>query len=250
MLRHEKDGLAYYSFPILDSQPRLRHMVLAGHGPGGGSQDLSFDGDGKDRALGILKAAGEALGLPPPAPLGQIHGDRLLALRKGEENDPSEGERPRQGYDAVMGWPGQGLMVRLADCQGIILYHPESDTLALAHSGWRGSALDIIGKTVKAMERERGADPKGIIACVSPSIGPCCMEFRDWKSLLPEEAWAFLGEGDHMDFWAMTAMQLERAGIRKENTEMARTCTRCDPNFFSHRRGDKGRFGVIAGVLP
>jgi copper oxidase (laccase) domain-containing protein len=75
------------------------------------------------------------------------------------------------------------------------------------------------------------------------------MEFRDWRALLPEGIWGYrVGGGDRFDFWALTRDQLLAAGVRDENIEIAGVCTRCSPGFFSHRRGDLGRFAVMAGV--
>jgi copper oxidase (laccase) domain-containing protein len=99
------------------------------------------------------------------------------------------------------------------------------------------------------MKIKRKSDPKGMHAGVSPSIGPCCMEFKGWRELLPEWAWAFKGKGCRMDFWAMTVEQLKEAGLKEENIELSGVCTMCGSGFFSHRRGDSGRFGVMAGVV-
>jgi YfiH family protein len=249
MIRHESDGFVYHTFEILGPHPSLRHAVLTGSGPGGTHLDLSLEGGRDARGFGASRAAAEALGLPPPAILGQVHGNRILALKEREEYQPHNLATLRVGYDALIGWPGQSLLVRLADCQGIIIFHPGTKALALVHSGWRGSAQNIIGKTVRLLERGRGADPAGMIACVAPSIGPCCMEFKDWRSQLPDWIEGYARERDHLDFWALSLSQLKEAGVREENIELSGVCNRCQPGFFSYRRGEAARFGLLAGIV-
>jgi YfiH family protein len=250
MLRHELDGLAYYTFGILEGHPSLRHAVFSSSGPGGRPFNLSFSKGPKDEVLRNLDAARGVLGLPPVSLVNQAHGDRALVLKRREVYAPKSAEEQRGGYDALVGFPGQTLMVKLADCQGAILFHPPTLALAVVHSGWRGSVQNILGKTVAVLQKKRGAVPCEILACVSPSIGPCCMEFRDWETLLPGWAREYVRDGDHVDFWEMSKRQLLDAGLMEDNIEIASVCTKCTPGFYSHRRGDEGRFGVMAGVLP
>ncbi|MDR3155180.1 MAG: polyphenol oxidase family protein [Deltaproteobacteria bacterium] len=251
MQRHSPPGLPpYWTFDLLRDVPGLLHGVFTRQGPdGAGDFNLSFGNGDAETALKNLRAAEAALGLGQASFLNQAHGDGLLELAPGESCSPQSPEEMREGFDGLIGGRGQALMVKLADCQGIVLYAPDSESLAVVHSGWRGSRLDIAGKAVRELARLRGAVPEKMLACVSPSIGPCCMEFRGWREELPESLWGYRDpRGDRFDFWSLTRDQLLAAGLAPENVEIAGICTRCTGEFFSHRRGDRGRFAVMAGL--
>lgn len=41
------------------------------------------------------------------------------------------------------------LMVRFADCQGVLMFDPVARVIAAVHSGWRGNVQNIIGQAVQ-----------------------------------------------------------------------------------------------------
>ena len=62
------------------------------------------------------------------------------------------------------------IMVKVADCQGILLYDPTTHSVATVHSGWRSSCLNIIGKTVKRMQDFFGSSPADLLACINNDL--------------------------------------------------------------------------------
>jgi YfiH family protein len=250
MRKLETGGVEYYAFENLSAIPSLRHAVLTRRGPGGAEWTMSFSSPaGGGLAAESLRAVERAFGTGPVSIIGQVHGDEALLLEPGEVYGPKSPEEMREGYDAIIGTRGQTLMVRLADCQGIILADPERGLVAAVHSGWRGSALNIAGKAVARLAG-MGSSPNRILAGIGPSLGPCCAEMVNYRKELPPGLWAFKADKpDHFDFWAMTRHQLERAGVPSENIETAGICTKCHPDFYSYRRGDAGRFGILAGAI-
>jgi YfiH family protein len=168
-----------------------------------------------------------------------------------EEKDVCQPQGPKEvpdGYDALAARGTQTLMVRLADCQGIIIYDPASRTVALVHSGWRGSVQNIAGKTVLALAEKYSLNPGTFVAAVSPSLGPCCAEFIHYRDELPESFWEYKDEKDRFDFPAITKSQLVGAGLKPNNIELSGICTKCGPDFYSYRRKETGRFAVLAAV--
>ena len=69
--------------------------------------------------------------------------------------------------------PGTAIVVFTADCTPILLHDPVTGAVGAAHAGWRGTASAIGAKTVEAMGREFGCDPKNIRAAIGPNIGFC-----------------------------------------------------------------------------
>jgi YfiH family protein len=196
-----------------------------------------------------LRRAEAALGLPPAAFVRQTHSADILLVRPEDDYRPRFPEEARPGYDALLApAPGVALLVKVADCQAVLLYDPAARILALAHSGWRGSAQNILGRVVAAMT-EAGALANRIKAAISPSLGPCCAEFTNHRAELPPDFRPFMVRENYFDFWAISRRQLTRAGLADENIETAGICTRCSPEFYSYRRGDLWpRFGFLAGV--
>ena len=250
------DGLKWYEFAGLAAHPELRHGVftrLGGvSGPEGRELSLAFnETDPPGNVTTNLGRAEAALGLNPAAFVRQTHGAEILVVRPGDGYRPRAPEETRSGYDALLApAPGVALLVKVADCQAVLLYDPVSRALALVHSGWRGSVQNILGRAVAALA-ETGAPPARLKAAVSPSLGPCCAEFVNHRTELPPDFRPFMVRENFFDFWAISRSQLTAAGLKEENIEVAGICTRCSPEFYSYRRGDKWpRFGFLAGVRP
>ena len=248
------NGLKWYEFPGLAVHPELAHGVFTRQGgvsgPGGGELSLAFnETDSPENVAANLGRAERALNLPPAAFVTQTHGAEILVVRPGDAYHPRVPEEARPGYDALLApVPGVALLVKVADCQAVLLYDPESRALALVHSGWRGSGRNILGRTVAALA-EIGARPARLKAAISPSLGPCCAEFVNHQTELPPEFKPFMVRENHFDFWAVSRGQLTGAGLKEENIETAGICSRCSPEFYSYRRGDIWpRFGFLAGV--
>jgi YfiH family protein len=191
-----------------------------------------------------------ALGFPSLVYARQSHGDKILILRDQPNIDPSM-PYPFHSVDGfVTRLTDLPVMVKVADCQAILLYEPNRRVAAATHTGWRGSVQNIVGKTVQLMEATFNCRPRDIIAAIGPSLGPCCAEFRNWRRELPARFARFrLGE-DYFDFWAITRRQLLEAGLPDENIETAGLCTRCNPEVFYSYRGERqtGRFAAVIAI--
>ena len=75
------------------------------------------------------------------------------------------------GVDALFtSLPQVCVSVSTADCVPILLYAPDTKTVAAIHAGWRGTVLQIAAKTVRQMSRETGCNPELIQAAIGPSI--------------------------------------------------------------------------------
>ena len=168
----------------------------------------------------------------------QIHGDRIM------EVDERPDELPQ--CDAfITKQKDLPIMVKIADCQGILIYDPTTHSAAAVHSGWRSSALNILGKAVRRMQEVFGSSPADLLAAISPSLGPCCATFSDPKRELPAFCYPFIGDDNHVDFWSLSITQLQAAGVPPDHIELSGQCTKCQPGFLSYRKGDSGRMGVF-----
>lgn len=209
------------------------------------------NGDSNGAVLENLTRVKEAAGVESVVSSNQVHGDSVYfideeAAKKLENRPPTLVAPPTDALATNLS--GLGLLIKIADCQSILLVDPRSRIIANIHSGWRGSVLNIAGSAVRRLERF-GLNPAATLAAVSPSLGPCCAEFVNYKGEIPEKFWPFRVGPLHFDFWAVTRSQLTAAGLSDENIEFAAKCTVCGKSeFFSYRgEGETGRMASIIG---
>ena len=184
----------------------------------------------------------------------QTHGSNIYCLKEQLTADCEV-----EDYDALItNQTGVALMVQTADCQPILLYDPISSVAGSVHSGWRGSVQNILGRTIAAMMSGFGSRPENIRAIIGPSLGPCCAEFVNFSTELPESFTQYRIREFHFDFWAISRDQLQEAGLRPGNIEVSGVCTACSKDYFSYRRavktgtGTTGRLAsaILLGALP
>ncbi len=219
----------------------------------GGESEAPFDslnvsfgvGDEPARVRGNRQRIKKALNLSSLLSSRQVHQDQVLVLDRRPE-----GDFEADGFDALItNQRGIGLMIQQADCQAVFLADPACRAVGICHVGWRGSVANIIGKTIAALEGHFGVHPGHLLAAVSPSLGPCCAEFVNYRLELPESFWTFRDAANHFDFWSISRMQLQDAGVHPKNISIAGVCTVCDPGYFSYRREkNTGRFASVLAM--
>lgn len=181
----------------------------------------------------------------------QVHGDRVqlideALLGSAEKCGPTLITAPADAL--VTHLKEVGLLIKVADCQAVFLADPGRQVIANVHCGWRGSVNGLLFKVVRIMREHYGCRPEDLLAAVSPSLGPCCAQFRNYRDELPPNFWDFQAKPEYFDFWAITRWQLHRAGLRRENIEAAERCTVCESDrYFSYRA--QGTTGRMAAVL-
>ena len=158
--------------------------------------------------------------------------------------------------------PGTALMIFTADCTPILLHDPVTGAVGAVHAGWRGTAMDIAGKTVRKMQTAFGCKPEDLCAAIGPNIGFCCFE-TDGE--VPKAMCETFGaaaekwirpskEKYYVNLKAINALALSRAGVK--NIEISEACTMCSHDtFWSHRythgnRGSQGAIIVCKEVMP
>ncbi|WP_073040801.1 peptidoglycan editing factor PgeF [Desulfacinum infernum] len=258
----ESNGLQPLQWAALASLPGLIHGVFTRRGgvsrPPYDSLNTAFgNGDHPDAVARNLGRIASHTGLTTLAAVRQVHGDRVAVV--DEAFLARCDRRDHQGFSLFVGpeadalataLPRVGLLVRIADCQAVFLADPEKRVIANVHSGWRGSAADILGKTVALLTERFGCRPESLVAAVSPSLGPCCAEFRHFEKELPPSFWKFQVRPTYFDFWAISRSQLTAAGLRPENIHLAGQCTVCHPDlYFSYRRDRvTGRLAAVIAL--
>lgn len=231
MLKKKKNDLRWLEFELLQCFPEVKHAIFL-NPPLGEKTFL----ENSEKALEVLQ-------LKECARLIQCHG--------GEVHEVAQGGL-FENYDALMTAKKEvGLLIRHADCQAALLYDPIHHVLANVHCGWRGSVLNLYGKVIAKMNERYGSQAEDLIVCIGPSLGPEAAEFKHYQSELPETFWPFQVKPLYFDFWEISRMQLEQAGVPEEQIEIAEICTfASEKECFSYRR-NKNTFhhGTLAAIV-
>jgi polyphenol oxidase len=226
------------------------HAVLTRHGGVSSGPWASLNvgfgsGDREENVRENRRRLKQALGLATLVSCRQVHGRAVRVV----EQLPA-GDLEVDGFDAlVTDIPGIALMIQQADCQAVLLHDPIRRAVGIAHSGWRGSAVNIIGAVIETMITAYGTSPRELSAAISPSLGPCCAEFVNYRQELPLPFHGYQVRPRFFDFWAISRDQLQAAGVRPDRIETAGLCTVCCRDFFSYRRERvTGRFASVIGL--
>jgi len=137
-----------------------------------------------------------------------------------------------------------------ADCVPIIMYAADIEAIAAIHSGWKGTAKRIAGKTVKKLT-EMGANPKSIYAAIGPCIGKCCYEVSGDVALqFNKKHYTEKPDGKYMlDLQQANFDIIADAGVTAGNISVSDICTRCHNDLFFSHRGQGGTSGTLGGII-
>lgn len=250
--RQDPAILPRFHFQGLSRWKGLRHAVFTRLGgvspPPFFSLNVSCGaGDQPGHVLENLSRIRESMGGRELVFMNQVHGKESLLLRSGSAGCPpgSDGDALITDRDDI------ALMVKQADCQGVVLYEPVARVVAVVHCGWRGSVLNILGSVVRRMVSEFPCSRDRILAAVGPSLGPCCAEFTTHREIFPEGFRSFMVRENHFDLWGVSRSQLLEAGLRDGNIEIAGVCTRCRTDLYFSYRAERltGRFATVAMLV-
>lgn len=255
--------LSPLAFDLLSGFPELVHGVFSRRG---GVSRAPFDslnlgfstGDDRDAVKENRRRVLDSLGLGRAFFLNQVHGNDIFALDR-DTAAPDLFWKPDRPIPAmqvaadgvVANVTDLGLVIQVADCQSVMLYDPGKRVIANVHAGWRGSIRDIPGHCVDIMVQRFGSDPGDIRAGISPSLGPCCGEFVNFRDEIPQRFWQYKEpDRPYFDFRAVTRDQLTDKGVPERHITAMNICTRCNTDrFYSYRKeGVTGRFATVIGL--
>lgn len=176
--------------------------------------------------------------------LRQVHGVRVARVERSTL---------RPAADAWAGVPVPGVLLGIltADCLPVLLCHPPTRTLALAHAGWRGATAGVALAALKAMD----VPAEEVKAALGPAIGPCCYQVgedvaaaaaRGSSRLAP---WPNAPGRHRLDLPGLVRDDLVAAGLQPQAVEVLPLCTACRADlFYSYRRdGVTGRLCAFLG---
>ena len=259
MIRVETSGIPFYRFTALNEHDEIVHAVFTrlggvSHSPYWALNVGSSVGDAPEAVEENHRRVFEAMGVSyaQVVTARQVHGTNV-----GVVDARNRGDVVPETDALITSDSEVNLLLRFADCLPIFLYDPRERVIALGHAGWRGTAAMMASQMVSAMIEPFGSDPRDIIACLGPAIGPCCYEVGSEVAQAiqlslhhPHSALQPSGDGRiSLDLWEANSQQLRHRGIQQ--IEVGGICTSCHSDeFFSHRadKGGTGRFAAIMGI--
>jgi polyphenol oxidase len=197
-------------------------------------------GDTSERVARNGERLMEAVGLAPRewARLSQAHGRGIVRV----DRPGHLGEADGLWTDAT----GLPIAIRVADCAAVVISHPGTGRIGVAHAGWRGAVAGV----VEALLTDMAVPPGEVWAGISAHLRPCCFEVGEdvvgafqgrFVEPRPGGRWSLrLGEA--------LRQQLLGLGVPEARVEPSPLCTSCDRALlFSHRR-DRGRTGRMVAL--
>jgi purine-nucleoside/S-methyl-5'-thioadenosine phosphorylase / adenosine deaminase len=169
--------------------------------------------------------------------LRQVHSDRVV-------NAAGLANREREGDALVANEIGKRIGVRTADCVPILLIDSHNRVVAAVHAGWRGTAADIVRRTIENMHADFDTSAADLYAAIGPCIQACCYEVG------PEVARHLNATGRcKLDLPEANRRQMEVAGVAPNHIFHSGLCTACESaHFFSYRREPQNPGRMITAI--
>lgn len=272
MIRPLKNNLEVLQFPGLAGNCNISHFITTRQGgvSTGAYAQMNpglYTDDCPDSIRKNREILAEGIQLPVQNIITphQTHQDRIIHINSAfMELTETQQKQQLDGVDALFtSLPQVCVSVSTADCVPILLYAPDTKTVAAIHAGWRGTVLQIAAKTVRQMIKETGCNPELIQAAIGPSISQEAFEvgdevveaFRQSGAWTAEETsslcWNNPKTGKtHIDLWKANELQLQAEGILPHQIENARICTyQHADRFFSARREGIHSGRILSGIF-
>ena len=257
-----KQGKIHYLQPAWAGQDNLVSGFTLRNGgssrPPFNSLNLGFNsGDQASQVEANRAAVARAFAIEPHLFLtvNQVHGSEILVI---DQPNPDVSHFQRVDSDAIITNQRNILVgILVADCFPVIIYDQKRHVAGVVHLGWRGTAVGLLGRTIKAMCELFACCPEDLSVAVGPGIAEHSYEvdrpvrdaFRQgtdqWNRIATEVS---LGHWQ-LDLQKSILLQLDEAGIHSSAVDLVKECTCCHKEIlFSYRR-DNGRTGRQMGFI-
>lgn len=173
----------------------------------------------------------------------QIHSDIVTIVKKPGFAGISDA--------MITEFPSIGLAISTADCVPIFLYDKDNNVIAAVHSGWKGTQLKILEKTLYTLYEKFNTKPESLFVYIGPSISQKNYEVKeDVASLFEEKYLLKTNNKIYLDIKKANFDILIKHNVPFEQIEISELCSFEESDMlFSYRRDGKlsGRaLGLIA----
>jgi len=174
----------------------------------------------------------------------QVHADKILI---------AESPGQYEGYDALITNKKKlFLAITVADCVPILIYDAKRKAMAAIHSGWKGTTLKIVSKTLIALQKHYQSQPKDCYAYIGTCIDECSFEVdADVANHFSEDykRWDETLEKYFIDLKKANKALLLEAGLPTKQIEISPYSTVLNNDrYFSYRK-EGGTTGRLLGLI-
>ena len=266
MIKHTNGKLVYFTFEKFDNTGLVSHCFSTRKGGVSTgcfeSLNLHFREDKSENVIENYKILCSAIGVDYNDVVfsKQIHSDTIYTVSQNDRGKGLLRESDIEDADGLITNEKNIVLTTFyADCVPIYFLDPIKKVICMAHSGWKGTVLQIGAKAISKMEKDYGSDRKNILVGIGPSIKKCCFEVEypvvaEFESNI-DFAKNFITkdmqkEGKFkIDLQGIIEKTLTSVGVLPENIENSNICTKCNPDlFYSHRNMGAER-GSLAGLI-
>lgn len=164
----------------------------------------------------------------------QVHADNIFYLE-----DNYSGGVVKNTDGLITKKPNIYLSVRVADCVPIFIYAPDIKTIAVVHSGWKGTLLNVAGCAIDLFKK-KGANIKTVRCTLGPSICEKCYKvdgrrLKQFKNRFKN----LIYKNNNLDLKYIVRHEMLESGVVNDNIEESGYCTKCDfDKFYSYTNSD------------
>ncbi len=147
------------------------------------------------------------------------------------------------------------LVIKTADCCGLLLHDKKNKVIATIHSGWKGTLNNITKNTIELMVKEFNSNPKDISAYFYPSIRSCHFEvetdvYNQFKNKI-KDIDQYVKQKDikyYIDLQSIIKDNLKELGIN--HIEDSNICTYCHNDIFhSYRYNHTDKRNILIAMI-
>ena len=142
------------------------------------------------------------------------------------------------------------LAATSADCPTIYIYDRDKNIIAAVHSGWRGTAKNIVDKTVTTLKKDFHCEPDDLIAYIAPSI--CQESYEVGGEVVNRFEGRYVKEINgtyYLDLIGANLDMLKEQGIPEENIEVSSLCSFRESDLLHSYRREGVKSGRAFGIL-
>lgn len=143
-----------------------------------------------------------------------------------------------------------GLAISSADCPAIFIYDTVKKIIAAIHSGWRGTEIKILQKTLIKFKNEFKSNPSDLVCYIGPSISQKNYEVSEDVAHNFNEGF-ILKSGDkyYLDLAGANYKMMIDAGVKKINIQVSGLCSFEYESLLHSYRRDGATSGRALGVI-
>lgn len=170
----------------------------------------------------------------------QIHSDSINIVETSNNN--------LVGDSLITTIKNKILAVSIADCAAILIYDINNRVIAAIHSGWRGSKLKIVSKTIQKLIKLYNSRVENLLIYISPLASVKNYEVgKEFLDIFPEFC-IKKGSKYYFDNKSAILSELKNLNITNEQIEISEFCTIENTNLHSFRR-DGTNSGRMAAFI-